>query len=790
MKKLRKAFLLAAILAVVLFPATRHAFALEGNGNEDKTLSPYFLVTSDDADLDRFALESTSADVDIAGVIADVTVTQVYKNDGKKPIEAIYVFPASSRAAVYGMKMTIGERTIVARIEERQKARQDYEKAKEEGKSASLLEQQRPNVFQMNVANILPGDVIKVELKYTELLVPANGVYEFVYPTVVGPRYSNVSGNEVPSSENWVENPYLHEGEKAPYDFDVNVNISAGLPVKEVTSTSHKVNVEYESKSLASIKLDQAEKSGGNRDFILKYRLAGGKIQSGLLLYEGQRENFFLLNVQPPERVEIEEIPPREYIFIVDVSGSMRGFPLDVSKKLLKDLIGNLRKDDMFNVLLFAGGSKVMSEESVPATRKNIDRAIDFIDRQHGGGGTELLPALERALALPGVEDVSRTVVIATDGYVRVEKEAFDLVRNNLGKANMFTFGIGSSVNRFLLEGMARAGTGEPFIVTAPAEAPQKAERFRKIIQSPVLTNIEVDFGRFDVYEVEPPGVPDVLAERPVVIFGKYRGRPRGTITVKGRSGKGDYKQSFAAGKVRPLEENSAIRYLWARKRIQVLDDYNNLDKDDNRVKEVTELGLTYNLLTAYTSFVAIDSEARLTDGKAQTVKQPLPLPQGVSDASVGRQAAMGGARKVYRSIKPKSPAAEEKSAESSRGWSAGSKHDKDSDDAEAPAIEIENIRIQGDMAKSDVEKMFVKQRAGLEKCRSAAIKTGADASGRLKIRITVGPAGKVDKVTVVSNNTLDSQLANCITGIIEKWNFRTAGAGTRNTVTFVIEFK
>jgi len=789
MKKLRKALLLAAILAVVLFPAAKGALAQAGEDTEDKTLSPYFLVTSEDADLDRFALESTYAEVDIAGVIADVTVTQVYKNDGKKPIEAIYVFPASTRAAVYGMKMTIGERTIVARIEERQKARQEYEKAKEAGKSASLLEQQRPNVFQMNVANILPGDVIKVELKYTELLVPTNGVYEFAYPTVVGPRYSNVSGNEVPGSENWVENPYLHEGEKAPYDFDINVNISAGLPLKEVNSTSHKVNVEYESKSLAGITLDTSEKSGGNRDFILKYRLAGGKIQSGLLLYEGERENFFLLNVQPPERVDTEEIPPREYIFIVDVSGSMRGFPLDVSKKLLKDLIGNLRKDDMFNVLLFAGGSQLMSEESVPAGRENIDKAIDFIDRQHGGGGTELLPALERALALPGVEDVSRTVVIVTDGYVRVEKEAFDLVRNNLGKANMFTFGIGSSVNRFLLEGMARAGTGEPFIVTGPAEAPQKARRFREIIQSPVLTNIKVDFGRFDVYEVEPPSVPDVLAERPVVIFGKYKGRPRGTITVKGMSGKGDYKQSFAVARVRPMEENSAIRYLWARKRIQVLDDYNNLDKDDNRVKEVTELGLTYNLLTAYTSFVAIDSEARLTDGKAHTVKQPLPLPQGVSDAAVG-QASMGGARKVYRSIKPKSPAAEEKSAESSWGWSTGSKLDKDSDDAEAPAIEIKSIRIQGDMAEGDVEKMFDKQKAGLEKCRSAAIKTGADASGRLKIRATIGPAGNVDKVTIEYNHSLDPELAKCVTEIIEKWNFRTASAGKGNTVTFVIVFK
>ncbi len=157
----------------------------------DKTLSPYFFVKSDDPAVDQLPLQSTSAIVNISGVIADVEVTQGYKNEGERPLEAIYIFPASTRAAIYGMKMIIGERTINAIVRTRDKARHEYELAKQQGKSASLLEQQRPNVFQINVANIMPGDVVRVELSYTELLVPADRVYEFVYPTVVGPRYSN-----------------------------------------------------------------------------------------------------------------------------------------------------------------------------------------------------------------------------------------------------------------------------------------------------------------------------------------------------------------------------------------------------------------------------------------------------------------------------------------------------------------------------------------------------------------------------------------------------------------------
>ncbi len=604
----------------------------------DKTLAPYFFVKSDDPSVDALPLKSTSAQVDIAGVIADVKVKQVYKNEGQKPLEAIYIFPGSTRAAVYGMKMTIGERTIVARIEKREEARQQYEQAKQEGKSASLLEQQRPNVFQMNVANIMPGDEIVVELSYTELLVPTDGEYEFVYPTVVGPRYSDQPEATASASEKWVKNPYLHEGEAPPYTFDIAVDLSTGLPIQQAASPSHKVNINYDGKSFATVKLDDSEESGGNRDFILKYQLAGGQIESGLLLYEGKEENFFLMMVQPPKRIKPADIPPREYIFIVDVSGSMNGFPLDISKKLLKDLIGKLKPDEKFNVLLFASSSAVLSKKgSLPATQKNIKKAIRFLDKQRGGGGTQILPALKRALALPRAKGMSRSLVIATDGYVTVEAQTFDLIRNKLGDANMFSFGIGRSVNRFIIEGMARMGMGEPFVITSPEDAPAQAEKFRQYIQSPVLTDVDLDIRGFDAYAIEPPSIPDVLAERPVIVFGKWRGKAKGTLTLNGFTGGRRYTQSFDVSQVASREENSALRYLWARHRIQILGDYNLLRPDDERVEVITDLGLQYNLLTQYTSFVAIDSEVRNKEGDAATVNQPLPLPDGVSDYAVGQ---------------------------------------------------------------------------------------------------------------------------------------------------------
>jgi Ca-activated chloride channel family protein len=604
---------------------------------QDKTLSPYFYVQCDDNQNADLPLLSTSADVTIAGVIADVVVSQVYQNNGQKPIEAIYVFPGSTRAAVYALKMVIGERVIEAQVKERQQARIEYEAAKQEGKSAALLEQQRPNVFQMNVANIMPGDTIKVELRYTEMLVPVNNIYEFVYPTVVGPRYSNTASAEVKPTDKWIANPYLKQGKKPFFTFDIKVGISSGMPIQEMSCATHKVSIQYDNAAAASLILDKGESDGCNRDFILRYRLAGDKIESGVQLYKGEKENFFCMMMQPPQHVTNAQIPSREYIFVVDVSGSMNGFPLEISKTLLRNLISGLRSSDCFNVVLFAGGSTVMSPRSLSATKENISRAIDVIDNQQGGGGTELLPALETSMKLPRSDASSRSIIVVTDGYIGFETDAFELIRKNLDNANVFAFGIGSSVNRFLIEGMAHAGGGEPYIVTKPENGAETAESFRKYIDRPVLTQIKCHYNGFSVYDVDPIAIPDVMASRPIIVYGKWKGEPSGEIEVSGfTGGKDTWAQTFAIDKKMVSEKNAALKYLWARQRIAFLGDYNKLSSSDERIKEITNLGLTYNLLTEYTSFLAVDKSVRNNTGSVETVTQPLPLPEGVSDLAVG----------------------------------------------------------------------------------------------------------------------------------------------------------
>ncbi|WP_114972779.1 VIT and vWA domain-containing protein [Rhodoferax ferrireducens] len=624
----------ACFVALVAQPAQ----AQDRDAPRLKTESPYFFVQNGDPALDPLPLKSTQVDVRISGVIADVTVTQRYKNEGQRAIEAKYVFPGSTRAAVHGMNVRLADRLITANIREKNQARLEYDNAKKEGKTAALLEQHLPNVFQMNVANILPGDDVKVELHYTELLVPTSGNYQFVFPTVVGPRYNSAQSAQAQAP--WVSQPTLRAGVASPAAFDIRVALNTPIGIKEVRSSSHDISTSRQDGDTAVVSLKNTATPANNRDFILDYRLAGDRIESGVMLYKGGDENFFLAMIEPPKALPASAISPRDYIFVVDISGSMHGFPLDTAKTVLRELIGNLRSSDTFNVLLFSGSNRFLSPHSVPATGANIEQAIRTIDEMGGGGGTELIPALKRVYAEPKAADVSRTVVVVTDGFVTVEREAFDLVRKNLSQANLFSFGIGASVNRHLMEGLARAGMGEPFIITQPSEAAAQAARFRKMIESPVLTNVKARFDELDVYDVEPQHLPDVLGERPVIVFGKWRGEARGNLVVEGQTANGPFRQILPLNQTTgSASSTAALRHLWARHRIASLSDQESLDGGDALRQRITELGLQYTLLTQYTSFVAVDQVVRNPAPQDSTsVNQPSPLPQGVGNLAVGAE--------------------------------------------------------------------------------------------------------------------------------------------------------
>jgi Ca-activated chloride channel family protein len=386
---------------------------------------------------------------------------------------------------------------------------------------------------------------------------------------------------------------------------------------------------------------------------------------------------------------------------------------------------------------------------------------------------------------LPRSEGISRSVIIATDGYVAVEEEVFDLIRKHLGESNMFTFGIGSSVNRHLLEGMARVGMGEPFVITKPEETREKAEKFRKMIESPVLTKIKVDFGKFSVYEVEPLSIPDVFVERPVILFGKWRGKPVGEITSRGATSSGSYVNKINLRKEKPLNSNAALQYLWARHRITLLSDYNSLRQNDERTKEVTQLGLTYNLLTAYTSFIAVDTEARLVNGKAVTVKQPLPMPEGVSDYAVGRgmaKQAMAPSSAPYAALK-------------AREYEQGSLKEefKDKSMTSKPLqafVELKEISTTSGLSKEAVQKVLKEQLSSIELCYQKALEKQPNIQGGMILQLVIDSKGRVTKVSLFSSKLNDKNLEQCIIQKMKELTFPTPESTDKVTVNVSFNLK
>ena len=630
--------LMKALLRLTYFAVLYGLLSSASPADNTSPSAPYFQVLGnhDDPSNESLPLKSSLAKVTIDGTIARVHLTQRYANSGSVPIEALYVFPASTRAAVHGMTLSTGGRVIAARIKESVKAKAEYAAAKAEKKTAALLEEQRPNVFQMSVANLLPGDDIDVEIDWTETIPAVDSTYEFVFPTVVGPRYTG--GSAAMKGETWTANPHLLPGMPNPATFALDVSLSTTLPLAEVTCPSHPVAVDFKARDRALVKIDaKAGEESANRDFILRWKLGNHQVDAGLLLHRGLSTNHFLLQIAPPPRVSLDQIAPRDYVIVLDVSGSMAGFPLDTAKDLLRNLVQGLRSDDTFNVVRFASDSGVLSEAPLPANPANIALANRFIDSQTSSGGTELEAALKRALALPGGENRSRSILLITDGFVSVEAETADLIRQNIGTANLFTFGIGSSVNRELLESVARAGGGEPVVVTTGKEAGPAAARFREMVSNPVLAKVRITAEGVTLSGIEPNPHPDVFAARPLIVTGTWTGDPNGKIIVRGIGGNGapfeksiDLAQAAAATGL----DHPALPVLWARERVRRLTDC--VKRDDEAVREITALGLSYSLLTPYTSFLAVDESPREFTGLAKTVKQPSPLPLGVSESAIG----------------------------------------------------------------------------------------------------------------------------------------------------------
>ena len=612
---------------------------------------------------------STEIDAALDGDLVSVSVRQVFENPGDTPLDATYLFPLPEDAAVHAMTLTTGDEVIRAVISKKAEARATFEAAKSEGRGAALLSQHRPNMFTQEVANLMPGAPVTVEITYAQTVPRVDGMHELVVPTVVGPRYMPTAPESDRSTERTVEDEYAADemvGEAradgwalgpppplpdvfgltipedvAPERLSFAATIRGGVRLSGVSSPSHRIDVEGGRVTLAD------GRTIPNRDLILRYALGSAETEAGLLTHTDERGTFFSLLLTPPEDVDPAAVTARELVFVLDTSGSMGGAPLGASKAFMEAALRALRPDDAFRIVRFSSQADEFAAAPVEATPRNVRAGLSYVRRLEADGGTEMIPAMEQAFSVPARRDRMRIVVFLTDGYVGNEVEVIRRQAALMGRSRVYAFGVGSSPNRYLLSQMARRGRGMLRVIDPTEDGHMAARDLARRLDAPVLTDIALDIEGAAL--VTPDPIPDLFAGEAVRVTGRIEGPIPDRVTVTGR----------AAGRAASLpvaltasEGRSALPVIWARGRVgDLMTDFaapvpmrmTGLD-DEGIEAAVTDLGLSFGLVTQWTSFVAV-SERVVNADRAETRAADVAIaqPAGVPDTAYP-QASFGGA--------------------------------------------------------------------------------------------------------------------------------------------------
>ena len=585
-----------------------------------------------------FPLIHTDVQAQVSGNVARVEVTQTFENPFEDPLEAIYVFPLPDEAAVDDMEIRIGDRVIRGEIKPREEAQAIYQQAIEEGRTAGLLEQERANIFTQSLANILPGEQIDVTIRYTESLAFEGDHYEFVFPMVVGPRYipgpATVTGNtpQVPDATR-ITPPVIPPEQRSGHDIQVTVNLDAGVPITNITSPSHTIQTTPRGREV-HVQLDAAD-TIPNKDLILRYQVMSDRPQATVLTQRHEEGGHFAAYLIPAIDYPSTAIVPKDVVFLMDTSGSQMGDPLLKSQELMRRMINGLNPNDTFTIIDFANTTEQLSATPLPNTPENRRRAIAYVDQLTANGGTELLNGIRAVLDFPPApEGRLRSVVLLTDGYIGNDAEIIAEVQQRLEPGNrLYSFGVGSSVNRFLLDRLAEAGRGTSQVIRQDEPSGEVADRFFRQINNPVLTNIDVTWeGEGDAPEIYPSAIPDLFAEQPLVIFGRKTDGQSGVLRIRGVAAGGVPFDETLAVNFESGPSQGAIAQLWGRARIKDLMNQLYGMETVEGVNAVTQTALAYRLLSQYTAFVAVTDEVRVDpDGTRRTVEVPVELPDGVS---------------------------------------------------------------------------------------------------------------------------------------------------------------
>ncbi|PTA50055.1 marine proteobacterial sortase target protein [Shewanella morhuae] len=626
----------------------------------------------------------TQVVMQVSGLSNRVSVKQVFRNNTEFVLNGQYLFPLPNEAAVDSLRLHIGQRVIEGQIHPKAEAKQIFEQAKAEGKRASLVSQERPNMFTTEVANLAPQEELIVEISYQETIKYEDGVFSLRFPLVVAPRYipgltSGVSGSDSSdpiaqgSQSSRVTSSQVFDADRiiAPVrdaasgrdpvlNANIQVLLAKGVDEASIESLYHDINLNQANSGAVDVSLAQSVPT--NRDFVLQWRVKQGTSPIAWVFNQqgkthqsnsdtvsqntfdtskdkkASEDNYSLVMVLPP-KVEKSNQPslPRELILVIDTSGSMAGDSIVQAKNALLYALKGLKPEDYFNIIEFNSELSQLSATPLAATSANLSRAREFVNRLQADGGTEMALALDAALPKSMANEATkssqplRQVIFMTDGSVGNEQALFDLIRYQIGESRLFTVGIGSAPNSHFMQRAAELGRGTFTYIGKVDEVDEKISTLLSKIQYPVLTDIQVRYDDGSVPDYWPSPIADLYRGEPVLVSLKRGAREPQELVISGRQGHKNWQQSLS------LQDNAAdlithqstgLDLFWARKQIAALELSKNGANDDKVKQQVTALSMNYHLVSAYTSLVAvdltpIDSTATSRDA---VVRQHLPL--------------------------------------------------------------------------------------------------------------------------------------------------------------------
>jgi Ca-activated chloride channel family protein len=583
-------------------------------------------------------IQSTEVEIVVRGLVAETKVRQRFSNPGDEWLEGVYVFPLPQNAAVHAMRLEIGERIIEEQIKEKEAARKIYQQAKKQGKKASLVEQERPNIFTTSVANIGPGDEVAVRISYQQVLEYDTGRFELRFPMVVGPRY--IPGAPTTASQagtGWafdtvqvadafrVTPPVLHPSRGSINPVKLEVVLDPGMPLERLNCPSHATQIVKTADGVHNIRLDGVP---ADRDFVLEWAPArGSQPRAAIFSEELDGAYYVLAMLMPPDDEFTDTVRlPREVIFVIDTSGSMGGTSILQARDALILALEQLDPEDYFNIIEFDSGFSRLHQTSVPAMPAAIDDAKRWVASLQADGGTEMMGPL--SAALEDVEEFTplRQVVFITDGCVGNEDALFQTIYQELGRSRLFTIGIGSAPNSHFMERAASFGRGDFTHIGTPSEVALRMGNFFAKLENPVLADIELQWPDPDA-ETWPAQVPDLYAGRPVVVAARL-GTIYGDLVATGMRADASWeaRTPLSVGATR-----AGVNRLWARRKIASLMEQKARGLPEDQVRpQVVELAVDHHLVSKYTSLVAVDvTPTRPIDEKMRTGAVPTNLPAG-----------------------------------------------------------------------------------------------------------------------------------------------------------------